>query len=91
MLSVTHKIEATSHRQEPIPHALVLRVTRVLLQKAWMNCNQTGAGKVVHTCTPNPWKLRQGDLKCNANPTYVTCVKLHDFIIKIQATSSCLL
>lgn len=80
MLSVTHKIDATSHRQEQIPHALLLRVTCALSQRACMNYNLTGAG----TCTPSLRDLRQGDLKCDANLAYVTCVKLCAFIIKFK-------
>lgn len=84
VLSVTHKIDATSHRQELIPHALVLRVTRALLQWACMNYNPTGAGEAACTCIPNLWELRQGDLKYDANPAYITCVKLSAFIIKFK-------
>lgn len=81
MLSATHKTDATSHRQQPIPHVLLLWVTCALSRKAGMNYNSTGAVEGAHTCAPSLGELRQGDLICDSNPA---CVNLHAFLIKFK-------
>lgn len=46
--------------------------------------NLTGVGEVAHTCAPSMQVLRQGDLKCEANLTNITCIKRQVFITKFK-------
>lgn len=49
-----------------------------------MNYNFIGVGGVAHTYAPSMQELRQGDLKCEANLTNITCIKLQVFITKFK-------